>query len=66
MPTFRAAYDIAATMQATRAPLWASVRREASWVRDLVCLIGVDLRRAYSCRVLASDANEDGYGVMSA
>lgn len=64
LSVFRHLYTFAAEMKRKRGASWASARREAGWLRELLPLARASMRRAPG--VFASDASEDGYGVMSA
>ena len=47
------------------APLWPGVRRELTWMMALVPLLEQRLSAEWLCEVLATDASEEGRGVVA-
>ena len=59
----RALYDFAYAMYDRRQKLWPSAIKDARWCSRLFKLCSVDLRRAWSSDVTASDASLSGIAV---
>eukprot|EP00438_Fugacium_kawagutii_P003956 Skav200396 [mRNA] locus=scaffold1919:156792:162160:- [translate_table: standard] len=60
---FRSLYDFVQGSYHRRSRLWPSATREARWAADLLGLCSVDMRRAWSQVMTASDASLSGLAV---
>eukprot|EP00971_Amphidinium_carterae_P344975 6485680-Amphidinium_carterae.1 len=64
LSVFTSVYEFVERYPKTMRPMWDSVRREIRWARSVIPLIFVNMRQKWGSVIYATDASEQGRGVL--